>query len=920
MPELRKNILANTFKFDCDRFLKFKLLTEAEKKKVNLNVKKSLGDIRPAVKLIKDEGKRWESQKYGDLISLLGKNDLSYNYNKQKKKFDKVNNLIDILKEPTLPFAIIEAEFPAPTDITPGLQKAYDLYNLKPVKVRPDIIWLRPARTGSPLIGNSSPALEYELHVIDVKMAAEPTLRHFIEVTYYALALNSFIRKNSLTKKYGVSAEGFIWPGTHEINEFRNLCNKFKSEGHSTPVAKALKETLIAVPYEAYQFHVRKFFEERLLKVLAEDPIETNWHVTQKCQLCDYVIHCKEQAGKNDHLSRIPWLNKSQAEILCKNKIETTKKLAQAIKQDSPEWQKVKTSSHQLRSDALSLLARTEALETGEVKAISDRKCPDMPSYSTQKIFITVHFDPSTGITFALGTKRVYFPPYGKSGESPKTEDQVFIVDRVDHMNPENERARLVEFINVIIGWLKEVVSDNDEIEVNDKAIGKLKKLSSEKLEIIESNFKGRKYFERDLKKDLKDNNFTAEETEQIIREASKKSRKLSSHFYFWDMLELRQLKRMLNRHMNHPDLIDIIELLLRFFPPEETLPDADYFKSQPGTVVKEILRKLIGLPLPYNYNLLDSANNFHPYIRDDGTAHKYIVASGFQTPMSDQIPFERAYELWKDDIYLKHSSGRKYNRNELYVKLNETVKIYLDALRHIVDNLSMNYKKQLTLKKSIVKIKPSPKKRIPKKSRNLLTFEKLNVIFQELDNKQSRALPIEERESRFFSIRGLNLVKGKPYDEIIKEIKRTRSKYRGAYLLPFTFSINSTEAKIKEGDFLLVLSNEEDDIEPDFHWYRHLGISADEAKDRLDNYDLDHRYTYNPLKNFIQVTVVHLEPMNNPPFIILQPNKTNLFNFAVRNGIVDFNRPLVLDPIFKDFRLERVNNILKEIGGDPSS
>src|SRR5947209_1908503 len=95
---------------------------------------------------------------------------------------------------------------------TPEEQRRLDIeadrYGLDSVKARPNILWIRPARTGAPLIGTPTPGLAYELHVIDVKMAAEPSLRHFTEVTYYALALAAALRQHGLAERYAVSAEG----------------------------------------------------------------------------------------------------------------------------------------------------------------------------------------------------------------------------------------------------------------------------------------------------------------------------------------------------------------------------------------------------------------------------------------------------------------------------------------------------------------------------------------------------------------------------------------------------------------------------------------------------------------------------------------------------------------------------------------
>ena len=154
--------------------------------------------------------------------------------------------------------------------------------------------------------------------------------------------------------------------------------------------------------------------------------------------------------------------------------------------------------------------ARAEALATGKPVPIDGRKCALMPAWSDQNIFITIHFDPGSGITFAIGAARVYFQPGRTQGDPPQTEEHVFVVDRVDSMNPETERARLVEFITLVSGWLEDVSTANDGLPADQR---------------------------------------------------------VSSHIFFWDLLEVRQLRRVFERHMNHPDVVDLIELLIRLFP-----------------------------------------------------------------------------------------------------------------------------------------------------------------------------------------------------------------------------------------------------------------------------------------------------------------------------------------------------------------
>ena len=189
MPSLAKNLLALTFKYDCDRFLRFRLLTKQEREELELD---DAQFKRPGIELVKDAGRRWEAEKYQDLVdsgppgTVVHRIAPAVDKSIGRRPFVKIEIVFDLLREQTPPLAIIEGEFWVLPDITPGLREAIEEYGLDPVRVRPDILWIRPGPTGVRLIGNPSPPPSFEIHIIDVKMAAEPSLRHFTEVTYYA--------------------------------------------------------------------------------------------------------------------------------------------------------------------------------------------------------------------------------------------------------------------------------------------------------------------------------------------------------------------------------------------------------------------------------------------------------------------------------------------------------------------------------------------------------------------------------------------------------------------------------------------------------------------------------------------------------------------------------------------------------------
>ena len=871
MAKLDKGTLALTFKFDCDRFLRFRLASDAERDSLGVSAETYK---RPGIELIKAAGRRWEADKYQDLIDTSDDGKVVFLLEDKvddllgRKPFKKIQNLFDILRQQEPPQAIIEAEFTVPTNITPGLQKAYDDFGLDQVRVRPDILWIRPGGTGAPLIGNGT-VPEYEIHIIDVKMAAEPSLRHFTEVTYYALALATAIQQEGLGGRYAVSAEGTIWPGSHDINAFRNLVQLNQAKGAADPVSEALSETLIRVPYEVYEVHVKQFFEDRLLRVLQTDMEDASWHVGPKCQLCDYVRYCRDKASECDHLSRLAWLNQGQAELLRSNGITSTAELTEAVTTADDRWQSVIDSSHQLRADGPALATRARSLTEGAPLPVDGRRSAMIPAWTDQSIFITIHFDPGSGISFALGAARLYFPHGRKPGDPPVTDEKIFIVDRVDAMNPETERERLKEFATVVSEWLDEVSTVNTGLPARDR---------------------------------------------------------LSSHIFFWDMLEVRQLKRMFERHMQNPDVIELIEILTRFFPPDSLLPDPDAFKSQPGTIVKEVLRMLVGLPVAHDYSLFDAANSFFPNVREDGTPYKFDLPFGFATPMSDQIPFERAYELWQDKIFVRHfnklhptdpSKWRRYTRDELYDGIKRATKVHLQALQHIVRRLRENYKDRLMLKKSGFSAARSSQASVPEAARSLIAFEKLNVACQEMENRNTRSLPVDEREARFFSIRGLTLKPQAEADPIIDEIKFANPQYQHETLYVFDFSPTSRDSRIKEGEFTVALSNENEYVDLDEPWRRRLGLGFQDAEELLGEHGLTERWMTNKsIGALLQVEVIRLEAMQDNPYVVLKPGHQGLFQFAVAQGLVALDSPLVLDPMYRDFSSDRIEKALRSVGG----
>ncbi|MEJ7810910.1 MAG: hypothetical protein WKG32_10920 [Gemmatimonadaceae bacterium] len=920
MPKLDKSTLALTFRYDSDRFLKFRLTSEETLGRIGALKVVTDGRgrpharphvLRPGLGLAKAAGAGWEILKFEDLIDAVGRDRVHHRRSSRvhrqvkRRRFLAVGEqeLLQVLGRFTPPDAVIEAEFLVPDDITEGLRRAHADHRLDPVRARPDILWIRRASASTPLM--TPPGRRrvpgrppFEIHVIDVKYSAEPSLRHFTEVTFYAMALERWLERHGLDDRFAVSAQGLVWPGTHEVGAFRSRVRDLRYAGEPDPVRLALGETLVPVPYEVYRVHVRQFFDGRLLRVLGTDLAGVEYHVSPTCQLCDYLPYCERTAHETDHLSRIAWLTRGQADLLRQHGIRTVAALYDAIARQTDGWRGVKADSPQLRAEEAILLARAEALTTGRAVLAAGRKTAAMPAYADMRIYVTVHFDFSTGITFAFGAKRVYYRPGAPQGAPPDVEEMApAIVDKVDRTDmPASERARLLDFAQTVTRWLREADAGNRQITDDRKARGQ------------------------------RDSAFG----------------KVRAHIYVWDALELRQLRRTFARHMEDPAVMQAAEEFVRMFPPDEVLPDPDSFRSQPGTVVKDVVRVLVGLPIPHDYTLFEVANAFHPPTRlsaRTGRPVRFGVPWGFAAPMSDQIPFERAHELWLDDpegYMLRHrpapgqTHGRRYQRAEVIDGIRYAVRMRLAALEHVDREFRRHHPEVLTLKKAPFYAAPlAPPLDAPAPSRRLWAFQQLEAISKEIEHRALHALPVDEREARFHSLRGLRPLPAGAYATEFATLLSEKPRYRGKRLEAFRFSPGSRDARINEGDFTLALSNEgrpgDPGAEPfaiDVPWRVHLGLSYPDAKALARDEGIEpvlYRAAEAALSQLLEVEVARLDATASEPVVVLAFNNPDAFDFAVRHGLVSLEHPLVLDPVHRDFETSQVKRVLLELGGAPA-
>jgi hypothetical protein len=102
-----------------------------------------------------------------------------------------------------------------------------------------------------------------------------------------------------------------------------------------------------------------------------------------------------------------------------------------------------------------------------------------------------------------------------------------------------------------------------------------------------------------------------------------------------------------------------------------------------------------------------------------------------------------------------------------------------------------------------------------------------------------------------------------------------------------------------------------------DMRWYHWLGrsyadVGADMRKNAIGHQSLLHA----PLRQLLSVEVALLDVLQDPPVLVLQPGDADFFRFAQDQGLLDLGRPMVLDPLHRDFHTGQMEAALRAIGG----
>ena len=580
------------------------------------------------------------------------------------------------------------------------------------------------------------------LRVVDVKITATPSAAYLCEVAWYAWALAAWLKDEQLDGRYFVSDMPGVWPGSHMGSTLQRLRHDLRKTQNRDPTNAeawdAIEEDIETFPVEMFLDRVRAFFEVDVVNALT--PVqgawraELPWHVSSKCIGCDWLGY--------------EWFGKAFSPDHC--------------------WGEARDVGH---------LSRIPGITRGAAKALRKRSVPDVDAvaqtrpgarpYKSHHI-LRARREAVHARANALQSGRFsIIPRHGTSAVLPRWSDlSVFV--RADF-----DIATGLTFCFALKGA-------GTSHDANYSAPVVDRSYDAERVELLG--------FLRALE------TFLRHPANQVATRPNGTQSPSTFQIYVWDELTLQHLQRVIGRHLPailaDPQIRDLAWL----FPPDDVLPDPNLSGTPASiSVVSTAIDMLVAAEIPHHNSLLQVVNAL-PAQPQPGGSTGFRVDELFRDPLSDQIPSERAHELWT-----RYQSPTR-NWHNVNARLQSTVRTLLNALQRVTFWARGQLKGSLTqAAPGVEALATAPLRDIRNADfKVVFAHAQLNAAIQGHDIKVLRALPPFEREARFQSVRIIS--------RLDPQTEQADLQARGILSSPtihvYETSPRSRDAKLRDGDF----------------------------------------------------------------------------------------------------------------------
>ena len=861
---LTASTIASYFKHHCDRLFRWNTVEGPNRARpgIGWNVPAKIRkQSRPGITLLMQAGDEFEVSNVERLIEEVGAENVRFEGIEQSG----TRRIIT-----TLPFVSFAEElrngkfttYTAQIEIAflPDQQARFlQSFGLDPQRIRlgtarPDLL---------EVIGSDDPGERPLLRVWDFKGSQRARHEHFVQVAFYSLLLEHALREEGIDTIGVDTSFGVIRARTEDV----------------------------AFELAPYRLAVDDFLRNHVDLLFDLPAADAHFHVHEPCAMCEYMDTCRSEADAGSDLSRIAYISGESKRRLRALGVATHRELARL---DDPERiEQLRTFSHDLSLHLPRYIETARALEDGIPRPLGTTTLL-MPQYEDIRIVICAEQDAVTGTCFALGIKT--YEGWDAEAGRPLGGEHVFVA-----ASPESEGEILHSFLRTLNTLLRRVDAENramaaesvDDDPTVAEAGSRLTNATQALLDFKERHGRLLKAKPEHAELILQREALKLEEKEatSVLKQAKKdaawerrKSQK-RLHFYVYDRLDLLVLHSLVERHLfsddASPELIDELRHLIRLFPPSSILPDADTFRTVPGSVVTQVLRATVALPTPYLYDLRSVSQAYQP-ISADGEEKGYLFRPryGFGWEHSNQIAFERIHDVWEGNRFSPdpRDSSRDMEPAAVLEMIEQTAVNKLRATDSIIRRLKKEIGERLLLRKEPFRLFEEFDPIDFQTLEALRIFTVLEASLGELQVKGQHTLAVEDRAAKFVCISGLR------YQPGLDEADGS---------LWFTFDPASRDVRFDVGDFNLVVTPES-----------MPGILVGDIDGKLFERGWRH-------ENY-KVTLTAYDLAADTPRVRLLPNKPDKFRESV-----DLSERCVLDQLYVDYTTHRTIDILERLRED---
>lgn len=888
MPQINKQVLSQFIRTGCQRQLALNLYPDnstfrPERDAQGMPYPQS---PRPGLRQIQAAGDEWAAEKLHDLTTTFGTDAIVGNpqTSATNQTVYRPIHLADIMQHANPIRFLVEADFPvgATFQNALGITGLVTQHQMQYSLLRPDIIVVIAPRTFLSTVNPDGTVEDLpqndtrrQLRVIDIKLTAQASPGYFAEVAYYSMALAGWLVDQGLNDQFVVVSAAAVWPGSHEASNLLRYSNEAAQQGITPTVDQlweAMQEDLEGVPFEVFALRIRRFLQVEVPNALSTHWQSLEWHVDSRCSFCEYLgedrppnpnddhsqpheDHCLPTAQSQDHLSRVAFVSQGARLSLTHAGVGQVEVLA--LRQPDDQ---VFDLHQALRATRTVVAGRAVSLQTGQV-AIPQNSgtSASLPRWADLRVYLSVDFDIGSAITVAFGLKAFWLEP--RPFNSPNTtqranrawQAEARIVINRDLNTEQQELLAFLQRIHEILAWCQQ----QDTQTLANAALGTL-----------------------------------SPQAQQGYR--------TKVQFYMWDSLQFDHLARVIGRHLQPILSNPNIDYLAWLFPSEELLANPEMATRQaPISVVRDVIRSLLAAPVPHYYSLVEIARHYHDSSLPANIA-TFNIHPLFDTPLSDQIPSERAHEIWSRVTVPRHWQQQM----DTY---RETVRKRLTALETITKRLETDLRNQLSYAASPLRVIRNPQReaRLSVDGQLWFTFAKLNAALEALDVDLLRAMPSHERAARFRSARLIHLITGDARTDALDHLGILERVGRRVYQL----APDSCEIKAKAGDFAFALAPESDPAFLDTVVARIARSTSLEAQYGGG------AFWQTKAERATGVTIVGIDRNQALIALDVSPRYPNFLDDLQNAGIADFTQNVMLDPVQTDFFTRKLREALRAIG-----